>query len=146
MVCLGDVAELARYATDTYKIAVRVVKHSYEPIEKTKFLGNAQTKYEKKNWSSVIVFKNAYCRTLTPEYVEKTPGLDLHQFKWLKEEQIGDLPQTWNWLSGVYPKTTEIPKLVHYTTGTPCFNEYKNCDFSEYWHQEYQDMTWTAQR
>ncbi len=34
------------------RYAVQVAKHDYVPKEKTKFLGQVQTKYEKKNWSS----------------------------------------------------------------------------------------------
>ena len=55
-----------------------------------KFLGEPQSKYEKKNWSSVILFNNARCTALTPEYVSTASGLELHQFKWLDgDEQHG---------------------------------------------------------
>ena len=141
MVCLGDVVELARYMTlmEKYNYAVRVVKHDYAPSEKTKFLGHIQTSYGKKNWSSVMVFNNALCRGLTPEYVEKAPGLELHQFGWCREEQVADMPKAWNYLVGVYPKMEEI-KLLHYTKGAPCFAEYKDCEFADVWHDEYRDM------
>ena len=140
MLCLGDVAELAGYMTlmDKYNYAVRVVKHDYQPTEETKFLGNVQTKYEKKNWSSVMLFNNSLCRALTPEYVEKAPGLDLHQFKWCDEHQIANLPKAWNCLVGV--EDIKDPRLLHFTGGTPCFPEYAGCDFAELWQAEYQDM------
>lgn len=141
MICLGDIAELTGYMTlmDKYNYAVRVVKHEYSPTENTKFLGQVQTRYEKKNWSSVIVFNNTLCRTLSPEYVEKAPGLDLHQFKWCKEEQVASMPKEWNYLVGVYPPSAN-PKLLHYTKGSPCFDAYRGCDFSEHWHSEFADM------
>lgn len=141
MVCLGDIAELAAYMTlmDRYNYAVRVVKHDYTPTEATKFLGQNQTKYERKNWSSVMVFNNSLCQKLTPDYVEKAPGLNLHQFNWCKEEQIAGMPKEWNYLVGVYPKM-ENPKLLHYTKGTPCFAEYADCDYAQVWHDEYKDM------
>jgi hypothetical protein len=141
MVCLGDVAELSGYMTlmDRYNYAVRVVKHDYTPPEETKFLGQIQTKYEKKNWSSVMVFNNALCTKLTPDYVEKAPGLELHQFRWCKKEQVADMPKAWNYLVGVYPKTENV-KLLHYTKGTPCFPDYKDCDYAQVWHDEYKDM------
>jgi hypothetical protein len=141
MVCLGDVAELSGYMTlmDKYNYAARVVKHDYTPTEKTKFLGQIQTKYGKKNWSSVVIFNNALCTKLTPEYVEKAPGLELHQFRWCKEEQVADMPKAWNHLVGVYPKSENV-KLLHYTNGTPCFSEYANCDYSQVWDAEYKDM------
>ena len=141
MVCLGDVAELSHYMTlmDKYNYAVRVVKHSYEPTEKTKFLRQEQTRYERKNWSSVMVFNNALCTALTPEYVEKAPGLALHQFQWCKDSQIADMPSAWNYLVGVYPKRDHI-KLLHYTKGAPCFTEYRDCDYAQVWRDEYNDM------
>lgn len=140
MLCLGDVAELANYMTlmDKYNYAVRVVKHEHVPTEETKFLGNIQTKYAKKNWSSVMVFNNSLCTQLTPDYVEKAPGLELHQFGWAPEHQIGNLPLAWNVLVGT--ETDPHPRLLHYTKGTPCFPEYKDQDFAELWEAEYQDM------
>jgi hypothetical protein len=138
MLCLGDVAELANYTSlmDKYGTAVRVVKHEYVPTEETKFLGNIQTKYAKKNWSSVIGFNNALCTQLTPEYVEKAPGLELHQFAWLKEHQIGQLPARWNVLVGV--EDIPNPSLLHFTKATPCFD--MNQDYAELWKAEYEDM------
>lgn len=142
MVCCGDVADLVGYMSlmDKYNTAVRVVKHDYTPVETEKFLGNIQTKYERKNWSSVMVFNNTLCRALTPEYVESAPGLELHQFRWIKDHQIGSLPKEWNWLVGEPSYNVGEPKLLHYTKGTPCFEDYKNCEFSEIWHTEREEM------
>lgn len=143
MLCLGDVAELSRYMTlmDSYNYAVRVVKHQYEVKEKTKFLGQVQTAYAKKNWSSVMIFNNRLCTNLTLEYVNKAPGLELHQFAWCGEHQIADMPREWNWLvgeDGYEPRGN--PKLIHYTKGTPCFPEYAHQDFAELWRAERDDM------
>lgn len=141
MLVHADVAEFGGYMSlmDNYNIAIRVVKHDYTPKTKTKFLDQVQTEYSKKNWSSVMLFNNKLCTALTPEYVEKAHGLDLHQFKWLKEHQIGELPKEWNWLVGEYPKRSGI-KNFHYTLGTPCFEKYKNCDYADLWHIEHEDM------
>ncbi|MGO8586996.1 hypothetical protein ACC846_39335, partial [Rhizobium ruizarguesonis] len=57
------------------RYAVMFVKHDYQPKIDTKFLGQAQTKYEKKNWSSFILFNNDECRALTPNYVNTATGL-----------------------------------------------------------------------
>ena len=46
-----------------------------------KYLGNVQYKYEKKNWSSVMMFNNAKCKALTPEYVRRVAQ------KYLKPEE-----------------------------------------------------------
>ena len=66
MLARADIAELFALADDKY--SVMVCKHDYVPRDEVKFLGNVQTKYEKKNWSSVILFNNAKCTALTPDY------------------------------------------------------------------------------
>lgn len=96
MLCQGDIAEL--WAKRDPQYAIQVVKHDYQPTQTTKFLNQPQTPYAKKNWSSVILFNNSRCYDLTPEYVNRASGLDLHQFKWLDESEIGELPERWNHL------------------------------------------------
>ena len=73
------------------------------------------------------------CTTLTPDYVNKASGLELHQFKWLEGDHlIGDLPLEWNWLVGEYEHKDNV-KNVHYTKGGPWFEEYRECDYSKDW-------------
>lgn len=121
--------------------AVSVVKHDYTPKTDSKFLDQVQTKYEKKNWSSVMVFDCSYCGVLTPDYVDKASGLDLHQFKWLGGDyMIGSLDPAFNHLVGEY-KPNPNAKIVHYTLGTPCFAKYANCEFAEEWFEERKMMT-----
>jgi hypothetical protein len=135
MVMLGDVAGLWELRDDRYP--VMCVKHDYRPVEDTKFLGQVQTKYEKKNWSSVMLFNNAKCRQLTPEVVAKESGLFLHQFKWLEsDEQIGEISNAWNYLVGEPVPRPESPQLVHYTLGGPYFEKYANCEFADEWRAE----------
>lgn len=134
MLVLDDIAKLWALRDDRH--AVQVVKHNHVPKEDTKFLGATQTKYEKKNWSSVILFNNARCRALTPEYVNAASGLELHQFKWLgNDDLIGEIPHRWNHLVGYDSPSTEV-SLVHYTSGGPYFEAYKNCEHAETWHNE----------
>ena len=49
----GDVTSLLDHV-DVSK-AVSVVKHDYTPNTESKFLGQKQTKYESKNWSSLMM-------------------------------------------------------------------------------------------
>jgi len=131
MLMFEDVAELWRMRDDSK--AIQVCKHDYTPKEDTKFLGQVQTKYEKKNWSSFMLMNCKKCTTLTPDYVNKASGLELHQFKWLEGDHlIGDLPLEWNWLVGEYEHKDDV-KNVHYTKGGPWFEEYKECDYSQDW-------------
>ena len=135
MLMMADIAELWRLRDDKY--AVQVCKHDYTPKDETKFLGQVQTKYAKKNWSSFMLLNCKKCPTLTPDYVNKASGLELHQFKWLEnEELIGSLPLEWNWLVGEYPYKKDV-KNVHYTDGGPYFKEYNTCDYSSEWYNVY---------
>jgi hypothetical protein len=123
-----------------------VVKHEHTPREKIKFLDQPQSKYEKKNWSSVMLFNNSRCRALTPEYISTATGLDLHQFKWLNgDEEIGALPQEWNHLVGYHPSRPGA-SLVHYTLGGPYFSEHKTCEYATEWFVERDRMLFAAQR
>ena len=134
MLMLDDVAKLWALRDEHY--AVMVVKHEHVPKEERKFLNEPQTKYEKKNWSSVMLFNNARCRALSPEYVNATSGLELHQFKWLADDRlIGALPSRWNHLVG-YDAPRADAALVHYTLGGPYFDEYSNCEYSREWFAE----------
>ena len=134
MIMRTDIAELWALRDDRY--AAMCVQHDYVPKVDTKFLGQQQTKYEKKNWSSVILFNNAKCRALTPEYVNEASGLQLHQFKWLDgDENIGALPPEWNWLVNEYEHNPDA-KLVHFTDGGPYFDAYKDDDYAEEWFAE----------
>ncbi|NDF68498.1 MAG: glycosyltransferase [Actinobacteria bacterium] len=142
MLMTGDVAELWSLRNDAY--AVMCVKHDYEARDEAKFLGAVQTKYEKKNWSSVMLFNNERCSVLTPEVVATETGLFLHQFKWLGDDSlIGDLPTTWNYLVGEMTMPG-VPKLIHYTLGGPYFESYRHCEHADLWRHEREIMLHAA--
>ncbi len=136
MLVLEDMAELWKLRDDNF--AVQVVKHNHVPKEKTKFLGQKQTKYEKKNLSSVMLFNNEKCKALTSDYVNQATGLELHRFKWLSSDDlIGDIPHRWNHLVG-YDETVAVAEIsnLHYTIGGPYFDEYRDTDYAEEWFAE----------
>jgi hypothetical protein len=134
MLMQDDIAGLWALRDERY--AVMVVKHVHIPKETTKFLGEPQTQYEKKNWSSVMLFNNAKCKALTADYVNTASGLDLHQFKWLHDDAlIGELPQRWNHLVGYNPPRADAA-LVHYTLGGPYFAQYADCEYGAQWQRE----------
>lgn len=141
MLMLEDIAELWKLRDE--RRAVQVVKHVHVPREDVKFLGHTQTKYEKKNWSSVMLMNCARCKALTPEYVNTASGLELHQFKWLEgEELIGELPSRWNHLAG-YDAPRADAAVVHYTIGGPWFAEYRDCEYAREWFSE-REATFSA--
>lgn len=138
MLMLDDVAKLWKMRNPDF--AVQVVKHDHRPKETIKFLGAEQTAYEKKNWSSVMLFNNERCKMLTPDYVNTASGLELHQFKWLKSDAlIGQLPARWNHLVG-YDEPDPDAALVHYTIGGPYFPAYRDCEYSDAWSDEKDSM------
>lgn len=140
MLFMDDIAKL--WAARDDRFAVQVVKHDHQPTETTKFLGERQTAYEKKNWSSVILFNNARCKALTPDYVSSASGLELHQFKWLDgDDQIGEIEHRWNHLVDYDPATpsSELANL-HYTSGGPYFDETRNCGYAAEWLDARDDM------
>jgi len=144
MLVRDDIARL--YALRDERYAVMVVKHEHVPKESTKFLGQPQTPYQKKNWSSVMLFNNARCRALTLEYVNAASGLELHQFKWLADDDlIGQIPARWNHLVG-YSERNPDAALVHFTLGGPYFDEFRDCEFAQEWRDELQAMLRVDQR
>jgi lipopolysaccharide biosynthesis glycosyltransferase len=138
MLFQDDIAKL--WALRDEKYAAMCVKHAHQPKETTKFLGARQTTYQKKNWSSVVLFNNSRCKSLTPEYVNTASGLDLHQFKWLaSDNEIGALPCEWNHLVG-YDTPAAGKSNIHYTLGGPFFSEHEDCEYGDEWRAEKQTM------
>lgn len=114
---------------------VMVVKHIYTPVEAVKMDQQVQHQYHRKNWSSLMMFdcQHPSNAVLTPELINTVPGLFLHQFQWLQDTEIGALDPAWNHLVGWSENPN--PKGIHYTQGGPWFEQYKNCDYSDIWHQ-----------
>ena len=134
MLVTTDIAKL--WAHRDERFAVKVVHHNHIPLETTKYLGNKQTTYSRKNWSSVMLINCAKWKQITPEYVNTEDGLDLHQFKFLKDSEVGYLPKQWNHLVGFDKHAPKLPNNIHYTTGGPYFKEYNNCDYHSEWFNE----------
>ena len=113
--------------------SVMVVKHPTFPGSHT-FLNNTISCFPKFNWSSVMLFNNAKCSKLTPEYLKTVDYHELHQFKWLQDESdIGSLPKKWNHLVGYYEPSTDA-SIVHWTLGGPYFgNKYETTEYAVEW-------------
>lgn len=148
---MTDIAGLYRLI-DPNK-AVMVVKHEYEPADEEKYLGAKQYKYPRKNWSSVVLWNCGHAANLRvdPNYVNTAPALDLHRFRWLPDELIGELPVTWNWLVGEYHYGymgvyKQDVNNYHFTVGGPYFDEYGHIDGAEEWFTERSLMTFCKQR
>jgi hypothetical protein len=123
-------------ACDSTK-AIMCVKHVHEPPEGEKMDGQAQLRYARKNWSSVMAINcdHPANRVLTVEMVNSLPGRDLHRFSWLEDDLIGELDPAWNYLVGhSSPKIN--PKIVHFTEGGPWFPGYESVEYGDEWTAE----------
>jgi hypothetical protein len=140
MLVLKDISKLWSLRDSRY--AVMCTKHDHIPREKKKALGVPQKIYDKKNWSSLMLMNCTKCTVLTPNYVNNTKGLALHQFDWLKsDKQIGSIPLKWNHL--VDFQEVQPPNKIanlHFTSGGPYFNDYTNCGYATVWINELQNM------
>jgi len=135
MIVRGDIAEL--WAQRDASKDVQVVKHDYKTRMPVKYLGAKNEDYPRKNWSSVILWNcNSFPnRRLTPDFVQHATGSELHRFSWLDDDRIGELPKEWNWLPDEYGPNADA-KLLHYTLGTPCFQEFADTPQGNEWHRE----------
>jgi hypothetical protein len=119
--------------------AVWCVKHVHVPSSDTKMDDQVQTTYGRKNWSSFMVFDCDHPgnKRLSIDLVNAARGLDLHQFCWLRDDEIGELDPKWNYLVGhtELPANVE-PKVVHYTDGGPWFTGFENVAYADEWRVE----------
>lgn len=133
MIVTEDISNLFALADESK--AVQVVQHDYKTKHPIKYLNQVNGDYPRKNWTSVMLFNCSHHdnKKLTPSYVETASGKELHRLEWT--DNIGALPIEWNWLPDEYGANPKA-KLIHYTTGTPCFNEYATTPMADIWHKE----------
>lgn len=114
--------------------ALYCVQHRHEPEPGTKMDGQVQTRYARKNWSSVMAINCDHVanRALTMAVINNTPGRDLHRFFWLADCDIGELGPEWNYLVG-HTQGVCDPQIVHFTDGTPAMPGYEACEYAREW-------------
>jgi hypothetical protein len=128
----GDVSFL--FKEHDLEKAVSVVKHNHNPSDIVKMEGQRQTRYYRKNWSSLILY-NCYHPSnlmLTPSAVNGATGQWLHGFSWLHDQEIGDIDGAWNCLSGI-DLDIDNPLAVHFTNGTPSMKGHENDPYADEW-------------
>lgn len=119
----SDVAELLAYPIMFPDTPVFVVK--------------GEKKFE---WASVMVFHNALCDHLTPSSLSD-PQRNPLAFQWA--DTVGELPKDWNHLVG-YDKPNPKAKLVHFTQGIPVWDQTRQCEHANEWHEVLQDSCKTV--
>ncbi len=139
MLMRADIAELWALR-DPYK-PVQVVKHDYKTKWPRKYRGTSMEApnedYPRKQWSSVMIMNCMHMswRQITPESVQQMTGAQLHQFSWLADDQIGELPKEWNHLADEHGHNPDA-KLLHFTTGSPLMKDHSTVAHAdEYWRQ-----------
>lgn len=139
MLMRGDIAQLWALRDDRYSVMVR--KHVHVPEEQKKFLGLTQEKYGRKNWSSLMLMNCSRLRMLTRHLVNAgMHGLWFHQFQFLPDEEIGDLPVGWNHLVG-YDQHNVEADLVHFTTLGPWHApDNRDIEYSDEWRSVARDL------
>lgn len=110
MLCLADITEMPKPDT------VRVVKE-IEPFE----------------WPSLMYFNCEKFEWLTPEYVDDEANKPHALQRWPVE--IQELHKDWNHIVP-YSGFNTNAKIVHFTQGIPCFEQTRDCEYSEEWHHE----------
>lgn len=137
VVCYKDIAELFALKDDKY--AVMVVKHEYEPKQDIHMVDQIQVKMPaKKNWASMILWNCAHPsnKLLTLEKINTWPGRDLHQFKWLNDSEIGEVPQSWNFLIG--ENEGDDVNIAHFTLGGPWLPNWQPSIYDGKWNEAYE--------
>jgi hypothetical protein len=133
----ADIAELLALI-DPGK-AVSCVQHDHRPPEATKMEDAVQTRYPRKNWSSLMLFNCAHpsVRRLNVETVNRETGAYLHRMQWVGDHEIGAIPEAWNWLEGwCQAAPGETPKVIHFTRGGPWFEKWRDVAFADLWRAE----------
>jgi hypothetical protein len=137
IVCLTDINELFKLTDDKY--AVMTVKHKQSvSANEVKMVDQASVYYNRKNWSSVMLINcdHEANQRLTVDDINAWPGRDLHAFKWLKDEEIGELPLEWNYLVDVSdPAKKSEAKLLHYTLGGPWLEGWQARESDQDWNR-----------
>lgn len=137
-----DLSELFQPCKLNPSKAVSVVQHDYTSKVKTKYLGNKQYNYPRKNWSSAVLWNCSHVKNkqITPEVVNEQSPAFLHRFQWLEDEEIGQLDKKYNWLVGEYTEGMNDAKIIHWTLGGPYFHEHSESSFSDEWFRSRDQM------
>lgn len=135
----SDIKEVFDFCDDKY--AVMCVQHRHTVKHGQKMDGAPQQNYHRKNWSSFVLFNCGHPanKKLTPEYVNTIPGGMMHSFAWLHDNQIGALPDYYNWIEGT-SRAQAMPRVIHYTEGGPWFASKRDVLFAEKWDELYGNM------
>lgn len=139
MICMDDICKIVRDADPLAPVSV--VKHSYKTRNPRKYRGTgmeaANEDYERKQWAAVMVMQPWHMcwRHLTPDKVAAMKMIDLLQFRFLRDDQIGELPMRWNWLADEHGMNPDAA-ILHWTAGVPGFPQHKDAHHAADWFRQ----------
>lgn len=123
-------------------LSCAVVKHQYNPKNNKKMDGSNQFSFNKKLWSSFIIFNLDHedMKNLDPFNVNTVDGRSLHNFEWTSTKSIADINESWNFIPDHSEDrlgfTGESAHAIHYTEGGPWFEDYEDCRYADLWCKE----------
>lgn len=137
MIFTGDIYDIERELDKKY--ALMCVKHDHNPKESTKMDNQIQTTYPRKNWSSFFAINVDHTANLglMINDVNTRAGRDLHRFFWLKDHEIGQLDDGWNWLVNEQPEPDYL-HVAHFTNGGPWFDNWMQQPNDDKWIKEFE--------
>lgn len=120
--------------------AFSVVKHDFERVQEgVKMDGMSQQRYFRKLWSSLMVFNMGHgdIDLLTaPHAANHSTGATLHGFNAFEDAEIGEIPETWNFVpSHSHPGL--LANAVHWSFGGPWMEEFRDAPFAPEWRRRY---------
>jgi hypothetical protein len=149
MLMLADIAELDDLFDPRY--AVQVVKHpDYTSRHGRKYVGTPmecdQSNYSRKNWASVMLVnaEHAAWSEVTPQIIAASVAGKLMELRFLRDEDIGELPPQWNVLVDE-GQSHDGAKLLHWTAGIPGFDQYKDAPRADDWFAARKQMAEVVQ-
>lgn len=124
-------------AIDRSKV-VSCVKFNTPVVDGKKMDGMEQQNYDRKLWSSLMVFnlghKDIY--KFTGVDVNHEPGRVMHNFFGLMDDEIGEIDPRWNHIPGLSEPRRD-PLAVHWSLGGPWMPGYEKSPFSQRWYDSY---------
>jgi hypothetical protein len=137
MLMLGDIAQLLEHCNP--RKAAMVVPNNYRTRNPRKYIGTPMEcenrDYSMKNWASLMLIncQHPAWAGMTPHQVAKQEPLDLLQFRFCDEGDLGFLPDEWNRLvdEGQLINGAEV---LHWTAGIPAFEHYRRAPGARLWH------------
>ncbi len=138
VVFLRDPREMLATVHARHALSVVWHENAVYPDALHKMDGQVQTRYPRKNASSVCLWNcdHPANRRLSLRDVNERPGRDLHAFYHLHDDEIGALDGRWNVLIGV-EEMPDDAAILHYTLGG---------EFTPGWQGGPHDDLWRAAR